>query len=407
MSLDFQQVQQQIHQLGEGARAREEDYLRKLEKAEGLLEQYARDPEYLNTRVQKIVRLHEPILRCALPARLNPEPLDHHAPLPVSLPHSAVLAADGSQIPPSRHFEVNYGLINVGAFRMDIDSSQAPAMCVRSRLLYDDMLNSGGGMMTEEALNLERDLAERDLLAELAVEALASAEAPAPLLVTFTDGPIELWGAKDSSDSQGFQRSLERHQAALQRLYELGAIAAGYVDKPAANLLVRLLEVASLPEEALQNVRKIHPLLGVTDRALLESRLAPGERSAVYAMQSRSAAQYQDVLALHFFYLNVGREGHPWLARVEIPAWVAEEPGQLDVLHAVLVNQCQVLGSRPYPYALHRAHEAAVVTFEEGQQVREMIIHELLNRGVQVGSKSNKQVAKDAGGRTRFGGGKP
>ncbi len=184
-------------------------------------------------------------------------------------------------------------------------------------------------------------------------------------------------------------------------------IAAGYVDKPAANLLVRLLEVATLPEDELQNVRKIHPLLGVTDRALLENRLAPGERSAVYAMQSRSAVQYQDVLALHFFYLNVGRDGHPWLARVEMPAWVVEDPVQLDALHAILVAQCQILGSRPFPYALHRAHEAAVVTLDEGQQVREMIMHELLNRGVQLGSKSNKQVAKDAGGRTRYGGGKP
>ncbi len=190
MSLDFQQVQQQIHQLGEGARAREEDYLRKLEEAEALLEQYASDPEYLNARVKKVVQLHEPNLRCALPG---------------------LLAADGSQIPPSRHFEVIYGLINVGAFRMTLNSPQAPEMYVRSRLLYDDMLYAGGGMITEEALNLERDLAERDLLADLAVDLCASADWPAPSLVTFTDGPIELWGAKDSPESQGFRRSLERH----------------------------------------------------------------------------------------------------------------------------------------------------------------------------------------------------
>ena len=59
-------------------------------------------------------------------------------------------------------------------------------------------------------------------------------------------------------------------------------------------------------------------------------------------------------LALHFFYLNVGAENDDYLARVEIPAWVAENPAQLDTLHAVLISQCRMLGPRPYPYLLHR-----------------------------------------------------
>ena len=75
----------------------------------------------------------------------------------------------------------------------------------------------------------------------------------------------------------------------------------------------------------------------------------------------------------------------------------------LDFLHATLVQQCRVMGSRPYPYVLHRAHEAAVVKLEEKDQVTQMIVNELHRRGVEVGEMSNKQVAKDLGGRTAYG----
>jgi hypothetical protein len=182
----------------------------------------------------------------------------------------------------------------------------------------------------------------------------------------------------------------------------MGAATAGYVDRQAANLVVRLLEVVCLPESQLSEVKHSHPLQGVLDLELFRPLLAPGERSAVFALQSRSALRYRDDLALHFFYLNVGRDVHPWLARVEIPAWVARNPQMLDDLHAVLVQQCLILGSRPYPYLLHRAHEAAVVTFEEKDQVTQMIALELRARGVEVGEISNKQSAKIAGGKTRY-----
>jgi hypothetical protein len=72
----------------------------------------------------------------------------------------------------------------------------------------------------------------------------------------------------------------------------------------------------------------------------------------------------------------------------------------LDTLHAVLVSQCRILGSRPYPYLLHRAHEVALVSLDEKDQVISMIMQELRKRGVEVGEKSNKQANKDLGGRT-------
>jgi hypothetical protein len=60
------------------------------------------------------------------------------------------------------------------------------------------------------------------------------------------------------------------------------------------------------------------------------------------------------------------------------------------------------MGSRPYPYLLHRAHETAVVTQEEKAQVTQMIALELRRRGVEVGEQSYKQSAKGLGKRTRL-----
>jgi len=126
------------------------------------------------------------------------------------------------------------------------------------------------------------------------------------------------------------------------------------------------------------------------------------ERSAVFAIQSKSAGNYTGELALHFFYLNVGRAQKPWLARVEIPAWVAENQEMLDQLHAVLVHQTAILGTRAYPYILHRAHELALVTHEENEQVTTMLVQELGRQGVFVDDESQKQAAKEMPGARRF-----
>jgi hypothetical protein len=74
----------------------------------------------------------------------------------------------------------------------------------------------------------------------------------------------------------------------------------------------------------------------------------------------------------------------------------------LDGLHAVLVSQCRTLGSRSYPYLLHRAHETAIVSLQEKEQVTQMIALELRRRGVQVGEMSQKQALKGVSGRTSY-----
>ncbi len=399
MTVDFQQVNQQVRELGEKAGARQDELDRLHAEARQLLELYASEFLALRARVERVVREVDQNLRCAQPADpdlMAPEALTAHFPPPTDVPPATIIAADGSQIPYDRHLDVEYCLINVGVIQMYQASGAAPETTIYSKLLYDQDLYTKAGTITEASLALMRDKLERSVqagLAELAVQPV----------VTFTDGPMELWGAKNSeSEAAGYQKHLEDYIKVLQHLQRVGAVAGGYVDKPSADLVVRLLELIRLPEDNLAEAKNNHYFRGVRDFEFYRQLLGPGERSAVFAIQSQSKDQYPGELGLHFFYLNVGRAGRPWVARVEIPAWVAKDSSKLGLLHAVIVGQCQITGTKPYPYLLHRAHETAVVTLEERDQVTQMITQELRRRGVEPGEKSFKQFYKDAQGRTGY-----
>ncbi len=388
MSLDFQQVRQQVSQLGESAPRRESRLQALRQQARQLLETHAQDLDSLRQKVQAVVRSYDPSIRCAMPAT---EPLTAHYRLPALPRRLVLLAADGSQIFLDRHAVVEYFLINIGTLQMAYGDSQTPATTVKSDLFYGDDLHVSGAYPSEEKISLLRDLRERQKLADL-VEHIDGD------VITLTDGRLELWGASPqeavSETGQPTEAGgLEAFLAALERLQEAGATAAGYVDKPSEDYVVRLLEVASSPLEK----AKERPLLGVRDIDLFRALLAPGERSAVFETQTRFANIYRrrsESFAPHFFYLNVGRPGHPWLARVDMLAWVATDTTRLDSLHAVLVHQCSMLGARPYPYALHRAHEIARVTPDEKDQLDMMIANELRKHGILV-EESNKQFLKN------------
>jgi hypothetical protein len=395
MAINFQQVREKIQQIGAGAAGRQKALQERQAEARQLLKANASALEMLQARVES-AKGTDANLRCAVP--LN-EALDSSFPAPGLPEHATLIAADGSQINPSRHEQVQFGLVNAGGIVLRLNSGESTVLHTDSRLMYDDELFREGVPLSEGMVALERDLQERSLLAELAM----GQEAP---VVTFTDGPIELWGARDGQEARAYAESLDKYKGVLSRLQSLGVITAGYVDKPASDLVVRLLELSKATLKDMEDLRNFRPLLGVTDRFLFGDKkdllLKPGQRSAVFSIQSSSAKNYQGVLSLHFFYLNAGRdESHPHIARVEIPRWVAEDASMLGLLHAVLVDQCRIMGAKPYPYLLHRAHETAVVSNEEKFQVEQMLLQELRHQGMDVEDGSYKQSAKDLPGRSR------
>ena len=163
MSLDYQQVQAQVTNMGENARQRESRLKALREQAREQLARLAGERELLESKLQSALR-QDPGLRCAKPTL---EPIDGHHPLP-GLPASAtLLAVDGSQITPDRHAPVSFGLINLGAIQMRLGSPEPPSTHIRCTLLYDEGLFTPTGTISDDTLALKRDLNERSMLVDL------------------------------------------------------------------------------------------------------------------------------------------------------------------------------------------------------------------------------------------------
>ena len=393
MPIDYQQIFIRIKEIGAGARERRKTLDERRIKARELMSAYSSELDVLRSKLDSAKQVDSNV-RCAYP--LN-ESLASSYPVPAPVSQATLIAADGSQINPDRHAAIQFCVVNVGAIQMRLNSGETPEIFTDTELLYGDDLLPNGFPMSEGLVALKRDLAERSKLDEL------SRKTTGPV-VTFTDGPIELWGAK-GEDANSYEAIVQKYLGVLSRLQGRGVITAGYVDKPSADLVLRLLEIASADNEQMQKLREFHPLRGVSDRWLYGERenplIPPGHRSAVFGIQSNSEKKYTGVLSLHFFYLNVGSDGHPWPVRVEIPKWVADDKSKLDLLHGVLVEQCRMMGSKPYPYLLHRAHETAVVKMEEKQQIENMLAMELRRQDEEMDDMSNKSSAKGLKGRTR------
>ncbi len=350
MPIDYQQIYTQIKEIGAGARERKKTLEERRALARNLLASFSSELDVLKSKVDS-AKAVDTNIRCAVP--LN-EPLASHHPTVDSVIQATLIAADGSQINPDRHAAVQFGLVNVGAIILRLDSGEAPVISTETELMFGDALMPNGIPMSEGMVALKRDLAERMKLEKLS-------QGLSGQVVTFTDGPIELWGAQ-GEDSKSFHDFLEKYKTILSRLQSRGVVTG----------------------------ERENPLL------------PPGHRSAVFKIQSSSEKNYKGVLEVHFFYLNVGTEGHPWPVRVEIPRWVVDDRAQLDLLHAVLVSQCRMMGSRPYPYLLHRAHETALVKLEEKQQIEQLLAMELRRNNEEVDEGSYKQSAKDLQGRSSY-----
>lgn len=373
-------------------------------RVELILESITFDRENITRKIDQ-AQIEEKGLRCA---QIAAEPFGAQKEGAAVNWDGSIIAIDGSQIAPDKHQPEMFGLINVGAITSRVNSGEASIPTTHSLLLVDDDLyREEGYMISDGTIDLMRDIEERTLILKLAgIEATLGRPVTA-----WVDGPIELWGRRDGDDRKEFQRYLTKYLGVLSQLAEQKVIMAGYVDKPSADPVTRMIEIAMADEEHLSQTRGYHPLRGVTDQWLFTTstklKLPPRHRSAIFSLRSRSDADYTGQFGLHFFYLNVSRDGkHPQIARVEIPKWVAEDEKSVVILHAQLLEQCKVMGVKPYPYLLHRAHETALVTNDDKRQLVDLIQKEIHSHGFTIGELSSKQTAKDLSGRSKYGQGK-
>jgi hypothetical protein len=383
MPLNYLQLQPQIVQYSQRAILNHQDLDDKLKIALDLLHRCGQKHADIRSTLNEKVTGSGRGDRSAL---LTNEPADSAFSTSGSGSNYVLLTSDGSQIIPDPHDALPLALINTSRLCYTPGSGLAPHVEVFTRFLTDASGQIVLDQISEDLVSLKRDVEELRVLAEWQNDSGLQ-------VIALGDGPLELFHQPRSEAD--FARAFDMYQAALRILQGKGAMIAGYTDRQRAPLVIKLLE--ALNEEDHQD-----SLDGLDDLVLFSEVLEPGQRSAIFLLWSTSSQKYSGDLALHFFYLNVGSEKFPWLARVEIPAWVAADPAQVSLLQCALLEQCRLMGTRPYPYLLHRAHEEAVVHFDEKEQLISRLAVELQRCGLGISTESNKLSAKHLQSRTRM-----
>jgi hypothetical protein len=310
------------------------------------------------------------------------EALAQAYPLPNCPERITVIASDGSQILPDRHAITLYYLINIGSIVYRHGSNLKPHTYNPPPILCyepEDIFNEFGQLISPGEVNVKRDLAELQVLINLAP---AYTQERAEPVIALMDGQLTLRVIDLPFDQQ--QQCQDDYIEMINQLRASGALIAGYIDRPLSTFVVALLYLASLEPGAIteEALRRNHfREQGLTDINVFNF-LGPGERSAIFVVKAKGLDRYS--LAghgIHFFYLNVSlNPAAPNLVRVEIPAWLVADAQALDCLHAVIVRQASLTGG--YPYVLARAHELAIISGEERQAVEMMLAVEMRRQGL-------------------------
>jgi len=334
----------------------------------GLFSEAAAKPDLLRQAIEEA----EQQLTNLYLAKPTDEPILTHKALPQAPASYTLIAADGSQIVPSRHRALQFGVVNVGLIKAHIGSGEAPEIRVETELLALDQIQTAEGtLIGEDEVALLRDLAERKLIRQA-----ISPEDLEPV-ITLTDGPLDVFYRSTIQGDRGQEVQREVFEID-QDLKRRGVVTAGYIDKPGSAMLSRMLAIFQCKRQGLP-LESNNRELNLSDRFILQEILRlPGERSAIFEAITRSARKPASSLPVAFFYLNVSNdENEPCLVRLEFPLWVSEVPGLVDMLHAVIYKEAQVLDSHPYPYLLHRSHELAVVKRVEADEIEVMLQSQL------------------------------
>jgi len=376
VSLDLTKVASQVSGMVARLKADGEERQKRLNYALNVLCSRATDLDYLK---RKIISSKTTWLVAGLV-----DGLDQHykaSPLPTEF---TVIATDGSHIDVDRHRSTRCYLINIGSVILHY-GAQPGATLDSFPCLYagdEDLVIAPPGVKGREQviegalLGIKRSVEECRQLAELAVEL-----PPGSSSLALLDGSLILWGlmSKDYPEfvteallAQGFLSYLDD----IRKLNNGKRLAiASYISFPRSTDVVNVLRVVLCPHEFPDCDRYCPPgserdcdtVAGVQDRELFSHILAERERSAVFISQSSIVQKHYGVHQVCFFYLRVDDE----IARVEIPRWVATDESLLNLVHTLVLDQCQ--RGQGYPVALSEAHEKAVVTAADRENFWQLV----------------------------------
>ncbi len=362
MSLDFTKVASQIGSMVAGLKTGGAERQQHLQHALDTLRNQATDLDHLK---KKIISSKTTWLVAGLV-----DGLDRHYRAPPLPPEFTIIATDGSHIDVDRHRSTRCYLINIGTTVLHY-GAQPGATLDSFPCLYsgdEDLVIAPTGVKGREQpvegvlLGIKRGVDELHQLVPLAKELPADSSSLALL-----DGSLILWGLEAYPEfvteallNKGFLSYLDD----IRKLNSDKKLAlASYISFPRSTDVVNALRVAICPHEvvdcdrycATDAKRDCDMVAGVQDRELFLNLLSQGERSALFISLSKIQKRY-GAHQVYFCYLRMDDE----IARVEIPQWVAIDESLLNLVHTLILDQCQ--RGQGYPVALSEAHQQAVVT---------------------------------------------
>ncbi len=127
---------------------------------------------------------------------------------------------------------------------------------------------------------------------------------------------------------------------------------------------------------------------GLRDTTLWGTQLQPGQRSCWWQSTAKILDSYDEEQRIYFCYVNVGAE----IARIEAPAWVAQNPELADTALSLVLSQ--VNKGYGYPVALAEAHNQAVVRSGDRASFFALLEQELIKTGLKNVGTSYKETRK-------------
>ncbi len=392
MTLEFEKLTPELEKMALATAQRNKLRDARIEASLQTIERYASDWEAIDFALNMAEkRADEKFYRSARPFDQN-EALNT-AVLALPPPEKAtIIATDGSQIMPDRHAAHLYYLINVGGIIYPHGSPDAPAIFSEPQIFYpqedpgDDDFNSDSGKVS-----VERDKEE---IATLARKTWASRHGALPIL-SIVDQRLLYWpiGGSDFVDNA----AVRSWCTSMTKIREADALLAGYIDRPGTRgvmTLLRSLTAVSEPDFDWKTLGKGTATQGLVDIDLFRNLLQPGQRSKIFIYESQPNKFFAEIDPMNevcFFYLNPGLAGND-IVRIDIPRWVATVPETVATIHALIIDQCRILGN--YPYVLARADEMAVVGRQDASELNFMIDIVMQRHGIST-DVTGKQTSKD------------
>lgn len=366
----------------------------RLERAQFLLKHaQARQQELLDIQQKWRDRL---MFAVAIPT----EPLDTQVTISAPDERHSVFATDGSQIAPSHHEIAYCYLINVGRVMLHYGQNLHPLLDTLPEVYYqrEDLYESRQwGIRTEEWMGYRRTVLEAQLLAEMGCRWVKPPGAHHEPNLAMVDGSLIYWFL-ETLPLDARDRLLPPILAAWEQLREAKIPLMGYVSASRSIEGVNFLRLQACPH----SVPNCHHHCGdleldqtpcqvfspLRDATLWGQTLQPGQRGTLWRSSLRILDLYGESQQIYFCYVNVGAE----IARVELPAWVVDDPRLLD--QALGIMLAQVNKGFGYPIALAEAHNLAVIRGGDRARFFALLEQQMIQAGLHNIGTSYKEARK-------------